>query len=84
MCTRYGIYTYIILKFTYSLETEQEEDRLRGLLSVEYQRRLSCALQRGNARVIISRSRQARDAMGVRVYGSSRDTELDFGEGADH
>ena len=64
-------------------DTEEQERQLRGLLSEQYQRRFSIAMQRGNARVIISRSRQARDRMGMRVYGRpGYDCELDFGEGA--
>ena len=65
-------------------EDEREEAAMRGRLSEEWQRRISMALQRGNARIIISRSRQARDRLGTRVgraWGRARDTELDFGEG---
>ena len=65
-------------------EDEREEAAMRGRLSEEWQRRISMALQRGNARIIISRSRQARDRLGTRVgraWGRAQDTELDFGEG---
>ena len=60
---------------------ERGRARLRGQLSLEFQRRVSCALQRGNARAIISRSRQARDRMGHRVYMPPDHSELDFGSG---
>ena len=51
----------------------------------------SVAMQRGNARIIISRARQSRDRMGIRVtvgraymrsYGRTS-CELDFGDGFD-
>ena len=60
------------------------EIRLRGILSEQWQRRFSITLQRGNARVILSRSRLARSRMGVRVYGHGRrQSELDDGTGED-
>lgn len=62
-------------------DTSEERGRARGQLSLEFQRRVSCALQRGNARTIISRSRQARDRMGHRVYMPPDHSELDFGSG---
>ena len=62
-------------------DTPEERARARGQLSLEFQRRVSCALQRGNARMIISRSRQARDAMGHRVCIPADTCELDFGSG---
>ena len=62
-------------------DSPEEVARLRGALFLEHQRRLSLALQRGNARIIIGRSRQSRDRMGLRVYAPSFRTELDFGSG---
>ena len=62
----------------------EEERVLRGQLSEHWQRRFSVTLQRGNARVIISRARMARDQMGVRVgrsWGRHRSSELDDGSG---
>ena len=62
----------------------EEVVRRRGLLSESWQRRLSVALQRGNARVMIARSKMARDGMGVRVgrsWGRARASELDDGSG---
>ena len=62
-------------------------DRKGGVsvTSERWQRRFSVALQKGNARVIISRARMARDQMGVRVgrsWGRARQSsELDDGSG---
>ena len=50
-------------------------------LSFEWQQRLSVALQRGNARAIITRSRRSRDALGVRVHAPRDTAGLDDGSG---
>lgn len=52
----------------------------RATLGWTWARRRSVALQRGNARVILSGARRARDRMGVRV-AAARGSELDDGSG---
>ena len=53
----------------------------RATLSWDWARRRSVALQRGNARVIMSGARRSRDRLGVRVVADRRDSSLDDGSG---
>ena len=64
----------------------QEWDRwARAQLGADWrrriQRRMSVALQRGNARIILSGAARARSGRGVRVYGHMSSRDLDTGAG---
>ena len=55
---------------------------MRAELGATWRRRLSVCLHRGNARVIASGARRARDGAGIRVYGRVGGESMhDFGEG---
>ena len=64
-------------------ETEMMEwDRwARAQLGADWRRRMSVALQRGNARIILSGAARARSGRGVRVYGHMSSSDLDTGAG---
>ena len=60
----------------------QEWDRwARAQLGADWRRRMSVALQRGNARIILSGAARARSGRGVRVYGHMSSRDLDTGAG---
>ena len=50
-------------------------------LEVDWRRRMSVALQRGNARIILSGAARARSGRGARVYGHMSSSDLDTGAG---
>ena len=61
---------------------EEHQRWLRAELAATWRRRLSVCLHRGNARVIASGARRARDGVGIRVYGRvGGETMHDYGEG---
>ena len=64
-------------------ETEMMEwDRwARAQLGADWRRRMSVALQRGNARIILSGAARARSGRGARVYGHMSSSDLDTGAG---
>ena len=53
----------------------------RAQLGADWRRRMSVALQRGNARIILSGAARARSGRGVRVYGHMSSSDLDTGAG---
>ena len=59
--------------------TAEEERWARAALSSAWQQRFSVALQRGNAVIIIGRSRALRDRMGIRVRSLPRGGDMDYG-----
>ena len=53
----------------------------RAQLGADWRRRMSVALQRGNARIILSGAARARSGRGARVYGHMSSSDLDTGAG---
>ena len=53
----------------------------RAQLGADWRRRMSVALQRGNARIILSGAARVRSGRGVRVYGHMSSSDLDTGAG---
>ena len=64
-------------------ELEEYDRWTRAQLSADWRRRMSVALQKGNARVILGGAARARAGTGVRVYGSmgASRSDLDTGVG---
>ena len=64
-------------------ELEEYDRWARAQLSADWRRRMSVALQKGNARVILGGAARARAGTGVRVYGSmgASRSDLDTGVG---
>ena len=62
-------------------ELEEYDRWARARLSSDWRRRMSVALQKGNARVILGGAARARSGTGVRVYGSMTRSDLDTGVG---
>ena len=62
-------------------ELEEYDRWARAQLSADWRRRMSVALQRGNARIILGGAARARSGTGVRVYGHMARSDLDVGVG---
>ena len=62
-------------------ELEEYDRWARARLSSDWRRRMSVALQKGNARVILGGAARARSGTGVRVYGHMTRSDLDTGVG---